>query len=72
MKRCLLVFAILLTTVSVFAQDGPPDNKHGIMVRVAELHLSPDENSSKLAEVDRETACDGSVRISVAIDNLQV
>ena len=53
MKRYLYLFAVLIAAVPLFAQEGPPDDKHGIMVRVAQLYLSPDPNSSKLAEVPR-------------------
>ncbi len=53
MKRYLYLLAAILVSLSLSAQDGPPDNKHGIMVRVAQLYLSPDSNSSKLAEVPR-------------------
>jgi outer membrane protein assembly factor BamD (BamD/ComL family) len=53
MKRYLYLLVVLVAAVASFAQDGPPDNKHGIMVRVAQLYLSPDATSSKLAEVPR-------------------
>src|SRR5512147_656108 len=53
MKRCLYLFAVIAIALSAFAQEGPPDNKHGIMVRVAQLYLSPDVSSSRLAEVPR-------------------
>src|SRR3954463_12383671 len=53
MKRYLYLLVVLVAAVASFAQDGPPDNKHGIMVRVAQLYLSPDATSSKLGEVPR-------------------
>jgi hypothetical protein len=53
MKRCLYLFAVFVVALSALAQEGPPDNKHGIMVRIAQLYLSPDASSSRLAEVPR-------------------
>jgi hypothetical protein len=53
MRRYLYLFVILAIAASLFGQEGPPDNKHGIMVRVAQLYISPDATSSKLAEVPR-------------------
>jgi hypothetical protein len=51
MKRYFYLLLAITVALSAFAQDGPPDDKHGIMVRFAQLYLSPDESSSKLAEV---------------------
>jgi hypothetical protein len=53
MKRYFLFFALITAAVSLFAQDGPPDDKHGIMVRVAQIYIAPDDTSSKLGEVPR-------------------
>lgn len=53
MKRHLYLLAILVTTLPLFAQDGPPNNNHGIMVRVAPIYIAPDVTSAKLGEVGR-------------------
>ena len=53
MKRYLYLFAFVAVAMSSFAQEGPPDDKHGIMVRVAQIYLTPDPNSSRLGEVPR-------------------
>jgi outer membrane protein assembly factor BamD (BamD/ComL family) len=37
----------------LLAQEGPPDNKHGIMVRVAQIYNSPDASAPRLGEVPR-------------------
>jgi hypothetical protein len=52
MKRYhLLLFAILAATA--FAQEPPSDNRHGIMVRSAQIFVSPDASSAKMAEIGR-------------------
>lgn len=53
MKHYLYLFAVVAVAMSLFAQEGPPDDKHGIMVRVAQIYLAPDASSSKLGEVPR-------------------
>jgi outer membrane protein assembly factor BamD (BamD/ComL family) len=54
MKRYLyLIAAVLAIALPLFAQEGPPDNNHGIMVRVAPIYLNPDTSATKLDEVPR-------------------
>lgn len=51
--RLYLLLAIFAVATSACAQDSPPDEKHGIMVRIAQIYLAPDLTSSKLGEVTR-------------------
>lgn len=44
---------ILLTGIATAADDAPPDTNHGVTVREAQLYISPDTSSAKLAEVSR-------------------
>ncbi|HWR15297.1 MAG TPA: hypothetical protein VN577_10730 [Terriglobales bacterium] len=53
MRRFLLAIALMMLSASLFAQDAPPDNTHGVMVRVAQIYVSPDAGSAKLGEVTR-------------------
>jgi hypothetical protein len=54
MKRYpYLVIAMLLLTVAAMAEDEPPDNRHGIMVRVAQIYVEPSTTAAKLGEVTR-------------------
>lgn len=49
----ILVLAFLTITAACLGEDTPPDNKHGVMVRVAQIYINPDPNSAKLGEVTR-------------------
>jgi hypothetical protein len=55
LKRSVLIIGllILLATLAAFAQEPPSDNKHGIMVRVAQIYVDPDSSSAKLGEITR-------------------
>jgi hypothetical protein len=43
----------VVTALSSFAQEPPSDNKHGIMVRIADIFVAPDANSAKLGQITR-------------------
>jgi len=55
MKRYpYLVLALLLFAITAWAaEDEPPDNRHGIMVRVAQIYVEPSTTAAKLGEVTR-------------------
>ena len=55
MKLCSLVAFCLFVLVGIaaIAQEPPSDTKHGIMVRVAQIYVSPDASSARLGEVTR-------------------
>jgi len=54
MKRSFLFLAAaLLVAIAAIAQEPPSDTKHGIMVRVAQIYVSPDASSSRLGEATR-------------------
>jgi hypothetical protein len=56
MKRptfLLITVTLAAYTLAAHAQEPPSDNKHGIMVRVAQIYVSPDSSSAKLGEATR-------------------
>jgi hypothetical protein len=53
MKRYCLFLCVIFAAAAVFAQEPPSDNHHGIMVRQAEIFISPDLSSTKMADIDR-------------------
>ena len=52
-RSYLLITVMLIFAVAVVAQEPPSDTHHGIMVRVAEIYIAPDNSSAKLGEIDR-------------------
>jgi outer membrane protein assembly factor BamD (BamD/ComL family) len=49
----LIAFVVFVTALAAVAQEPPSDNKHGIMVRVTPIYVSPDTSSQKLGEATR-------------------
>lgn len=49
--RYLSVFLLVFVSFAAIAQLPPSDNKHGIMVRSAQIYISPDTSSAKLDEI---------------------
>lgn len=49
--RWLVVFSLLAVSLVSVAQLPPSDTKHGIMVRTAQIYISPGASSAKLGEI---------------------
>jgi hypothetical protein len=49
--RYFLLSLLILSSVAALAQEPPSDNKHGIMVREAQIYIAPDATSAKLGQV---------------------
>ncbi|MGZ4788400.1 MAG: tetratricopeptide repeat protein [Terriglobales bacterium] len=52
-RRFAVIFLITLSAIAAVAQEPPSDTKHGILVRVAQIYISPDTSSAKLGEATR-------------------
>jgi len=42
---------LIIVSIAAVAQQPPSDNKHGIMIRAAQIYISPDTSSAKLDEI---------------------
>lgn len=51
--RLLVALLPLVAVIPSTAQEPPQDNKHGIMIRVAQIYLSPGSDAQKLGEIGR-------------------
>ena len=49
--RLVAVLLPLLALISAVAQEPPQDNKHGIMIRTAQMYINPSADSAKIGEV---------------------
>jgi len=52
-RSSLMICALLAAALTAAAQEPPSDTHHGIMVRTAQVFISPDANSTKMAMLDR-------------------
>ena len=52
-RPCLVVAAILAIATFALSQEPPSDTKHGIMVRSAQIFVSPEDSSAKMGEITR-------------------
>ena len=52
-RTYLIIGALLAAALSVAAQEPPSDTHHGIMVRVAQIYVTPSASSAKLGEIGR-------------------
>jgi hypothetical protein len=46
-----VLFLLVVSSIAALAQEPPSDNKHGIMVRAAQIYIAPDATTAKLGEV---------------------
>jgi hypothetical protein len=55
LKRAPFIVSLLCVCLigTIAAQEPPSDNKHGIMVREAQIYVSPDTSSAKIGEITR-------------------
>jgi hypothetical protein len=49
--RLFFSCVLMLSSLAALAQEPPSDNKHGIMVRTAQIYIAPDATSAKLGDI---------------------